>query len=117
MIEEVQQGDCLIDQSFSLLIMPSARTKSRTPNNNAPHGNVSSGNTNQENPDNPTSVLVDATPPVTANDENNNSLTVHSPVIENIMLSCGFSADSTMTKYIEQQQWTELNHVLTISLD
>jgi hypothetical protein len=82
-----------------------------------PHGNVSYGNTDQENPDDPASVLVDETPPVTTNDDNSNSLEVHSPVIEKIMLFCGFSADSTVTRYIEQKQWTVLHHVLTISLD
>jgi hypothetical protein len=76
--------------------MPSTRTKSHTPSDNPPHGNVSSGNTDQENPDNPASVLVDTTPPVTTSDDNSNNLTVHLPVIKKIMLLCGFSANSTM---------------------
>jgi hypothetical protein len=33
------------------------------------------------------------------------------------MLVCVFSAELTMTRYIEQQQWTELHHFLTIYLD
>jgi hypothetical protein len=114
-IEEVQQVDCSV--VVIAITMQSARTKSRTPTGSAPHGNVPSGNTDQEHPNAPASVLGDATLPVTTNDDNSNSVTVHSPVIEKIMLLCGFSADSTMARYIEQQQWTELHHVLTISRD
>jgi hypothetical protein len=41
---------------------------------------------------------------------------VHTPVIAKIILLCGFPADSTMVRYIEQQGWTELKHATTIGV-
>jgi len=39
------------------------------------------------------------------------------PVIAHIISLCGFAEDSTMVKYIDQQQWTKLFHVTTIGID
>jgi hypothetical protein len=41
----------------------------------------------------------------------------HTPVIAKIIALCGFPLDSTMVRYIDQQGWTELEHVTTIGVD
>jgi hypothetical protein len=43
--------------------------------------------------------------------------TSRTPVIQHIIKLCGFSEDSTMVKYIDQEEWTELVHVTTILID
>jgi hypothetical protein len=42
---------------------------------------------------------------------------VYTPVIAKIISLCGFPLDSTMVRYIDQQGWTELEHVTTIDVD
>jgi hypothetical protein len=42
---------------------------------------------------------------------------VHTLDISKIISLCGFSADSTMAKYIDQQGWSELKHVAMIDVD
>jgi hypothetical protein len=36
----------------------------------------------------------------------------HTEIINRIIKICGFSSDSLMVKYIDQQQWSELAHVV-----
>jgi hypothetical protein len=38
-------------------------------------------------------------------------------IIQHIIDMCGFSADSLMVQYIDQQQWSELEHVVMTKLD
>ena len=40
-----------------------------------------------------------------------------SDTIKNIIELCGFASDSTMVKYIEQQQWHELVHVAMVEVE
>jgi hypothetical protein len=40
----------------------------------------------------------------------------HTPVIAKIISLCGFPVDSTMVRYIDQQEWTELEHVTSIAV-
>jgi hypothetical protein len=40
----------------------------------------------------------------------------YTPVIDKIMLLCDFHEDSTMARYIDQQVWTELEHVAMIDV-
>jgi hypothetical protein len=42
---------------------------------------------------------------------------IHTPVIVRIIVLCGFASDSTMVRYIEQQGWTEWEHVTLIDVD
>ena len=39
------------------------------------------------------------------------------PVIQHIIKLCGFSEDSTMVNYIDQEEWTDLAHVTTLLID
>jgi hypothetical protein len=39
---------------------------------------------------------------------------VHTEIIQHM---CGFSADSPMVRYMDQQQWSELEHVVMTKLD
>ena len=38
-------------------------------------------------------------------------------VIKHIIYLCGFSEDSTMVAYMDQEQWTDLVHVTTLLID
>jgi ribosomal protein S24E len=38
-------------------------------------------------------------------------------IINHIIKICGFSSDSMMVKYIDQQQWLELEHVVMHGLE
>jgi hypothetical protein len=42
---------------------------------------------------------------------------VHTEIIQHIIDMCGFSADSLMVRYMDQQQWSELEHVVMTKLD
>ena len=42
--------------------------------------------------------------------------TTHSPLINHIIMLCGFESDSVFVEYINQQEWSELHHVLSISV-
>ena len=42
---------------------------------------------------------------------------VHTPIIDHIIKICDFSHDSTIVKYMVQQQWTDLDHVVMVDLD
>ena len=53
-------------------------------------------------------TIPDVTPPVTES---------HTPVIAKIIWLCDFPSDSTMVRFIDQQQWTKLFHVTAIGLD
>jgi hypothetical protein len=41
----------------------------------------------------------------------------HTEIIQHIIDMCGFSADSLMVRYMDQQQWSELEHVVMTKLD
>ena len=38
-------------------------------------------------------------------------------VIQHIIKLCGFSEESTMVKYIDQEEWTDLAHVTTLLIE
>jgi hypothetical protein len=42
---------------------------------------------------------------------------VRSEIIQHIIDLCGFSADSLIVHYMDQQQWSELEHVVMTALD
>jgi hypothetical protein len=42
---------------------------------------------------------------------------VRSEIIQHIIDLCGFPADSLMVRYMDQQQWSELEHVVMAALD
>jgi hypothetical protein len=42
---------------------------------------------------------------------------VHTEIIQHIIDMCGFSADSLMVQYMDQQQWPELKYVVMTKLD
>jgi hypothetical protein len=42
---------------------------------------------------------------------------VRSEIIQHIIDLCGFSVDSLMVLYMDQQQWSELEHVVMTALD
>jgi hypothetical protein len=43
--------------------------------------------------------------------------TAHSPVINHIIMLCGFDYNSVMVDYINQEQWTTLNDVVSIGVN
>jgi Mg-chelatase subunit ChlI len=42
---------------------------------------------------------------------------VHTKIIKHIIELCGFSPDSLMVRYMDQQQWSELEQVVMTTLD
>ena len=53
----------------------------------------------------------------TAGTSTGGATTTRTPVIQHIIKLCGFSEDSTMVKYIDQEEWTDLAHVTTHLID
>ena len=53
----------------------------------------------------------------TAGTSTGGATTTRTPVIQHIIKLCGFSEDSTMVKYIDQEEWTDLAHVTTLLID
>jgi hypothetical protein len=51
------------------------------------------------------------------NDPGSEDKWVRSEIIQHIIDLCGFSADSLMVRYMDQQQWSELEHVVMTALD
>jgi hypothetical protein len=51
------------------------------------------------------------------NDPGSEEKWVRSEIIQHIIDLCGFSADSLMMHYMDQQQWYELEHVVRTALD
>jgi hypothetical protein len=41
----------------------------------------------------------------------------HTVVTDHIIQLCDFPADSVMVKYIDQQQWSTLSHVILVGLE
>jgi hypothetical protein len=42
---------------------------------------------------------------------------VQTAIIDCVIHLCDFPADSVMVKYIDQQQWSTLSHVITVGFD
>jgi hypothetical protein len=42
--------------------------------------------------------------------------TSHTPIISHIVMLCGFESDSVFVEYINQEGWTELSHVISMSV-
>jgi hypothetical protein len=45
-------------------------------------------------------------------DDSTKASTTRTEIIQHLIKLCGFSEDSTMVKYIDQQQWEDLSHIL-----
>jgi hypothetical protein len=58
----------------------------------------------------------EVTPPVSVSSTGVTKV-AHTPVIAKIIWLCDFPDDSTMVRFIDQQQWTKLFHVTTIGID
>jgi hypothetical protein len=81
---------------------PTAPTVDTAPGRNDTRGSVDA------------STLIDMT---TAGTMPKATRVAHTPVIAKIIALCGFPADSTMVRYIDQQGWTELEHVTSVGVD
>jgi hypothetical protein len=41
----------------------------------------------------------------------------HTAIIDQVIKLCDFSTDSIMVKYVDQQQWYQLVHIVTVGLE
>ena len=84
--------------------------KPPTPTETTPGSNDGTGGTD-------TAGTSGGTTGGTAGTSTGGATTTRSPVIQHIIKLCGFPEDSTMVKYIDQEEWTELAHVTTLLID
>ena len=87
--------------------------KPPTPTDTTPDSNDGTGGTGGTD----TAGTSGGTTGGTAGTSTGGATTTRTPVIQHIIKLCGFSEDSTMVKYIDQEEWTDLAHVTTLLID